>query len=46
MQSRIFLENPQETFVEAASAAAAKERCYYGNKHAREIVGCTKRVAI
>jgi hypothetical protein len=36
MQSRIFLEKPQETFVEAAFATAAK-RCYHGNKHAREI---------
>jgi hypothetical protein len=35
MQSRIFLQNPLETFVEAA--ASAKKRCYHGNKHEREI---------
>lgn len=35
IQSRIFLQNPLETFVEAA--ASAKKRCYYGNKYEREI---------
>ena len=36
MQSRIFLQNSQETFVEA-SVAPAKKRCYLGNWNCKEI---------
>jgi len=50
MQSRIFLQNSQETFVEAA-AAPAKKRCYLGNRHWKKdlqpgLVARTKRVPI